>query len=540
MVTVTGGDIQKRAPGGEIDKVKIDSGMLQFAPKGSYYEGKNEQFQAVNKMWTYLFKFDRPLFCLVSLLAGTGFSKGAMAHVLLSNPMATDPRGREVIPEGLDGRFEEQVINYNLYKESTPRALKNLLLLVGDKQHDLKRVNNARTKRIIINFIFDRESEDLQYLAINYKGKLAKLIKHALGKQNLTKVLNGNVEILNKLCGGTIDSRLPVGFNINERSYQYQVFLHIFNKPLWATGYYLPLLEAYSSLRKAAKINNVKSFLRYAKDLPYRTVMGFRNTYKVDVEISDIMDKSTMSGREKLQMEASAKRHGTEIKHVNYKTQDLYDLWKAFYYKLENKDPENMDKIAEAIEFRADKLDKLDFGKCVVIIDASHSMIGSDERRLHPFLTALSMVFVIDNMIDVIYVGGEARSTGVKNHPTVMFPSGGTPLWRGLCEAVILKPQTIILISDGYENAISGMFSHVYDHFKNTGYKFELLHINPVFAADSKSGTVRKVATDVSPLPVNNYKYLETEVIFNKMIDNRQIVKNLLVGKFKKLIRGGD
>ena len=61
MVTVTGGDIQKRAPGGEIDKVKIDSGMLQFAPKGSYYEGKNEQFQAVNKMWTYLFKFDRPL-----------------------------------------------------------------------------------------------------------------------------------------------------------------------------------------------------------------------------------------------------------------------------------------------------------------------------------------------------------------------------------------------------------------------------------------------------------------------------------------------
>jgi len=190
---MTGKSMTKHMGGGEIDKVKIDSGMLQFAPKGSYYEGKNEQFQAVNKMWNYLFEFDRSLFCLTSLLAGTGFSKGAMAHMLLSNPMATDPRGTEIIPLGLDGRFEEEVINYNLFKESTPRALKNLLLLAGDIQHGLKRVNNSRTKRIILDFIFDREMKDLQYLAINYKGKLAKLLRHALGKQNLAKVLIGDI-----------------------------------------------------------------------------------------------------------------------------------------------------------------------------------------------------------------------------------------------------------------------------------------------------------------------------------------------------------
>ena len=80
------------------------------------------------------------------------------------------------------------------------------------------------------------------------------------------------------------------------------------------------------------------------------------------------------------------------------------------------------------------------------------------------------------------------------------------------------------------------MFEHVYKHFKNSGYEFELMHINPVFSADAQSGTARKLVEDVTPLPVSNYKYLETEIIFNKMIENREVVKNLLINKYQKLI----
>jgi len=512
----------------EVSRINIDSGILQFAPTGSYYEGQNQQYKVANKMWQTLFDFDRSLFCLVSLLSGTGFSKGAISHMLLSNPMSTDPRGRDIIPEGLDGTFEEHVIMHNLRKEKTPRALKNLLLLVGDKQHGLKRVNNKRTKRIILNFIFDRESKDLEYLAVNYKRKLHQLIRHALGKQDLKKVLEGDSDRLGRLAGTFIETR----------SYKYQIFLHIFNKSISKTGYFLPLIEKYYNAREAAKTRNLALFLTVSKGLPYRTVMGFRNTYKLDIPIKSIMAKATMGSKEKMQMESAAKKHGTKIKKVNYMNQDLYDLWKAFYFKLENNEPENMDKISEAITHQAGNLEKIDFGPCVVIVDASYSMIGSDKRRLHPFLTALSIVSMIDHKMDVQYVGGEVIDTNLDSPPLAIFPSGATALWKGLCQAVSLNPETIVVISDGYENAVAGTFNKVYEHFRKTEFDFKLLHINPVMAADARKGTVRKIAHDVVPLPVADYKYLETEVIFNQMLENRQMVKRLLIGKYRKMIGG--
>ena len=102
---------------------QIDSGILQFAPKGAYYEGEGEQFKKVFQMWKDLFEYDRTLFCLTTLLGGTGYSKGAMSCILLSNPQSIT--GKELVPEGLAFDFESKVIRYNLTKERTPRALKN-------------------------------------------------------------------------------------------------------------------------------------------------------------------------------------------------------------------------------------------------------------------------------------------------------------------------------------------------------------------------------------------------------------------------------
>jgi hypothetical protein len=91
----------------------LDSGMLQYVPKGAYYEEKDEQFKAVKRMWDGLFEYDRVLFALTSILNGTGFSKGAMIHKLLSNPVNSQS-GKELVPEDLDFDFERRVIMYNL------------------------------------------------------------------------------------------------------------------------------------------------------------------------------------------------------------------------------------------------------------------------------------------------------------------------------------------------------------------------------------------------------------------------------------------
>jgi len=499
-------------------ELQIDSGMLQFVPKGAYYEDENEQLKAINDTWRSFFNYDRTLFCLATLLSGTGFSKGAMSHMLLSNPQATT--NKEIVPVGLSFDYESKVIMYNLIKERTPRALKNLLMLAG--KEGKSRVNNSRTRHIILEYIFNRDHNGLDNLAVNYKGKLKTLIQHALGKQDLIKILNGNEQLFMKWIGR---------YHVNA----FPVLCYIFNKPLPQNVVYAHFtkIDQVQELSKAAKAGDVKMFQKYMKGLPNLTVMGYRNTYKIPIELGVVYEKAKMGSRQSLQMESAAKKAGTKIK-IDYNNQDIYDLWKAFYHKVTVGDQENIEEVSQAIRNKMESKNKIDLGEVIIVIDASKSMQGSDTRPLHPFLTALSISSMISNVKDIIYVGG-------KIHPQtdgVIIPSGSTDLWKGLTEAVLTGAKKIILISDGYENSVKGLFDIVYKHFKKSGHDFELMHINPVMSADAKSGSVRKLTEDVTPLPVSSHKYLETEIIFNQMIENREIVKQLLIGKYKNLIGG--
>jgi len=508
---------------------ELDSGMLQYVPKGAYYEEKDAQFEAVKKMWDGLFDYDRALFALTSILNGTGFSKGAMTHKLLSNPVDSGT-GKDLVPDGLSSDFERKVIMYNLNKladNQMTRALKNLLMLTGGELHE--RVNNSRTRKIILEFLFNRPNDELDALAVGFKNKMQKLVRHALGKQDLYKILHGDLDLFRKKIGC---------YN----SWAEPVVLHLFNvqpTPMCVLRGHFPKIESYWDAKKYAQNGNIKEFKKLINKLPWRVCMGFKNTYKLDIDNSEIMGKAKMSDKEGLQMEAAVKRSGAKKRKINYDTQDLYDLWKALYFKAANDDTENVDDISGAIEKKTHKMPKLRFGdKCVVVLDASHSMFGSDERPMHPFLTGLCITSAIENVENVFIVGGKWKEFTDKDK-RVVFPANASPLWRGLVDAVVTGAENIIVISDGYENSVKGMFEHVYKHFKDVGHKFNVIHINPVFSADSKSGTVRSLAEDIEPIPVGSYKYLETEFIFNQMLENPDAVKTVLIGKYQKLI-GGD
>ena len=502
------------------NELKIDSGILQYAPKGAFYEDADEQFNRVVQMWSDLFNYDRTLFCLTTLLGGTGFSKGAMTHMLLGNPLP--PTTLPAVP-GLTFDYESKVIMYNLRKERTPRALKNLLMLTGTE--GFNRINNARTRKIILEFIFNRDVRELDGLAINYKGKLKTLVRHALGKQDVYKALNGDNDTFMKWIGRYNEKALPV-------------FMHLFDKEPIRDGLstFYPKIDQYWALRSAAQTGNVDQFRKKMKHMPQRTVVGFRNTYKVPIDLSEIYETAKVSDREAIQMESAAKRSGAKKFKVNYMNQNLYDLWKAFYHKLLTNDSDNMDDIESAIVDKSDKVQKFDIGECVVVVDASRSMVGSDQRPLHPFLTSLCLVASLDNVKEVFYVGGKVVKAPTKSEINVLIPNNATPLWRGLVDAVMTGVKNIVVISDGYENEVKGMFEHTYNHFKSEGHEISLLHLNPVFAADANRGTARRLAADVEPMPLADHKYFETEMIFNRMLENKDMVKKLLVRKFQKLI----
>ena len=512
------------------DKLKLDSTVLQYVPKGAFYEGQDEQFDAILQIWQQLFKYDRVMFGLLTLLGGTGFSKGAMNHMLLANPQTGT--GKDLVPEALPEEFEGNIVRYNLDKLSETkfaRALKNLMMLTGGE--GFVKVNNARSRKIILEFIFSRDNKNLDSLAVNFKTKLRKLVRHALGKQTLHSILNGDKRLFDKWIG-------------RYNKWAEPVVLHLFDKrpalKAKAVSGHFPMITKYWYLKKAAQDGNVDRFRKYMKGMPQRTVIGFRNTFKIPIELSEVYDQSKMSDQDKLQTEAARKKSGAKAVKINYKKYDVYELWKSFYFKLLSGDPENMKEVLEAIMYRTDKTEKIDFGgRTAVIIDASRSMVGSEQRKLHPFLTALSVLSSLDvEKDDLIFVGGKWVETPIGT--PAIIPMNHTDMWRGLVQAVKTGADNIVVISDGYENAVKGMFEHTYNYFKESGHKFNLIHFNPVFSAESKSGTARQLAKDVKPLPLADYKFIETELIFNQMIENREMVKKLLVNKYQKLLGGGQ
>jgi len=506
--------------------LQIDSGIMQYAPKGAFYEGADAQFTQVLQMWQQLFKFDRVMFGLITLLGGTGFSKGAMNHMLLANPQTGT--GKDLVPSALPEGFEKDIFRYNLEKVSQDRfarAIKNLIMLTGGE--GFTKVNNARTRKLILEFIFSRENKQLDGLAVNFKTKLRKLVRHALGSQTVYKILNGDEKLFNKCIG-------------RYNPHAYHVVLHLFNKrPVYKTAdpvVYFKKIDQYWNLRKASADGNVEDFKKYMKGMPLRTVIGFRNQYKVPIELSDVHDSSKVSAREEIQTIAARKKVGAKKAKINYKSHDIYDLFKLLYFKLSQSDSEDMDSIAEAIDHRINIADKLDIGECVVIVDASRSMAGSEERKLHPLLTSLCLLSILSNVKEVIRVGGKVVTTPTAKPISMIIPMNHTDLWSGLVKAVKTEVKNIVVLSDGYENSIKGMFAHTYKHFKDSGYDFNLIHFNPVFAADARQGTTRALVPDVKPIPLADYKYVETEFIFTRMVENTDAVKTILVNKFQNLI----
>lgn len=185
--------------------------------------------------------------------------------------------------------------------------------------------------------------------------------------------------------------------------------------------------------------------------------------------------------------------------------------------------------MADAIEHRR-KVEELNlnFGdNAVILLDKSDSMKGSIKRPLHPIINGLSIAYTLGVDDDrIIEVGGGDS----------IYPSGSTNLGIGLIEAIKKDPDVVIVISDGYENTVKGMFSHIYNELKRRGYEFEVIHINPIFASNVE-GT--RLLDEVEPILVDSNKALETHMALSLVESKPQLARQLFMKKLEPII-GGD
>jgi hypothetical protein len=141
-------------------------------------------------------------------------------------------------------------------------------------------------------------------------------------------------------------------------------------------------------------------------------------------------------------------------------------------------------------------------GRLAVVLDLSASMASSGERAYHPAALGLALARRLDVLVGDVRlhpVGGSGRLGGAD----LPRPEGAADLAAALLEAARDRPETILVVTDGYENCRTGDTADVAAGLRRLRPAPHVLQVVPRFtpAEDLSS---RRLSDGVPLLPVDD------------------------------------
>lgn len=310
-------------------------------------------------------------------------------------------------------------------------------------------VNNRRTRAIVRDWVSARP--DLAFDAVKYRRGLAGAARHA----HLT--LPPEV--------GTVlfDWRRPARYDT-------------------------PVLESW---RRAHHDR------RALLDLPYTVAEGLaaRHGMKRAAFLADIAPRLT--ARERLRLQASAGRHGVDAIAVDLATAPLTRLAS---YVLALPRPERArrrDELTRALRaaaVRAAGPAAGTWGRVVAVLDDSYSASGSATKRRRPLVVALA----VQQLLEVLAADFTGLWLNHRGDPLLVHPTGVTALGERILDGLELRPDRLVVVSDGWDNHPPGQAAEVLRVWRSRldpGRRTEVVHLNPVY--DSDAYDVRRLAPGV-------------------------------------------
>jgi len=482
--------------------------LLYLIPKSSYYNSQKEVIEEGAALHDEMFLKDRELYTyLLYFTESTYYSKSLIVERLLANSiykdeykplLASDPRLTEI---------EDALIFNTLFNESITHALKLLLQLKKDK------INNSRTQKLIIRFIFYRGNTD--FIAIKYKNKLKQLLVHALGLKTVNDILERRPEgyvKYNKLI------------KVYGNPYDLEVFDFVFDKDREYTSEYL---KEYVKIRNDFKNNTVD--LRKPVNLPKEVLEGFNNFYHRGINITTLISMGNVSNKQKIQLQNTVKRHSNNTMElqIDLTKYSIMELFKYMYNKTDIT-KEEINECSHIIKEKAKEIREsikddfvVDLNSTAVIVDCSDSHWGSAQTKMHPFFKNMTLmkIFENDNKNNIFLVGGKTNNNGL------IEPSGDTDLSSALLKVATQGYKNVIVLSDGFENV--GSFDKVYKQLKNIGVDINVVHFNPVFSP--KNFSFKSISDDIIAFPYTSEKDIKNIMLFYLL--------NTDVEAFKKVVR---
>ena len=178
---------------------------------------------------------------------------------------------------------------------------------------------------------------------------------------------------------------------------------------------------------------------------------------------------------------------------VNFKRFSLFDLL-MHAYRAEK----DVNEILPIVEEKAAEIAAgLNMpGNVAVVVDNSVSTLGSGERQFHP----IAMIGAIEHIIRATSANVTSFYTGDSPNG-LLRATGATNLRKPLVDALLTRPDLVLIVSDGYENVRGGSVSQIVSSKAVKDSGIAVMHLNPVAAAEAGQGA-RSLSPDIQTFAV--------------------------------------
>jgi len=448
-------------------------GAATATARGSFYNTKQEQTAALEKIHQELFALDRGVYTASLLLPGVNdYSRQIGIARLLRQKDSGD---------GLLSTDGEAAVMAALVESLPPQRMLKLFGMLREA-----RVNNARTRRLILATLLT--AKNLEFWAVKYRRKLATALTHAWGRRTtsiLRAILAKPATVRSEKEQQIVRQHIDRYVDVANRDRIYECVRFVLGDE---TDLTLPRLAAY----RDAKHN----FARGEK-LPYEVMEGLRSRFHTAKSSDDVLQltKRQLTEGQKFGMQRKAKQADVKVEFDPAK----YDAVRLYIYAYEMGLTEairsELKRKAERVAARL----PITFGHAGILVDVSASMAGHDTQRLRPISVALAMRDLLVEMSDQATI---FTSNGrLAPQCELAAPAGDTSLAMGLVQLLKQEPDIVFVLTDGYENAPAGRFAEVVRAVRRMGVRTPIHQFSPVFAAEA--GGVRSLSEDVTKLPVN-------------------------------------
>lgn len=141
------------------------------------------------------------------------------------------------------------------------------------------------------------------------------------------------------------------------------------------------------------------------------------------------------------------------------------------------------------------------WGTVAGVLDDSYSASGSGVKRRRPLAVALAMHYLLEALATRHHPVWLTHT----GDPLLVHPIGATPLGQRILDGLRLRPDRLVVVSDGWDNAPPGQAAEVLRVWRerlDPEGRTSIVHLNPVYDADAFD--VRRLAPSVPTVGIRD------------------------------------